>query len=191
MSAKTKYALSAALQELLNHTTLDHITVKDIVDRAHVSRQTFYYHFSDVYDLLEWSFHEAVEELCSVPAESWRDRLLIAVDYLRANRSFVMNVYHSLGLSQVARGLEQAIRPLVRDGLQNLPVGWKIAQIDEEFAVSFFTYGVVGSIIRWLDAGMPEELDRVINDIHNLIHIGKQDDLFLIREGEYNDQKTM
>ena len=69
MSAKTKYALSAALQELLNHMTLDHITVKDIVDRAHVSRQTFYYHFSDVYDLLEWSFHEAVEELCSVPAE--------------------------------------------------------------------------------------------------------------------------
>ena len=129
--------------------------------------------------------------LCSVPAESWRDRLLIAVDYLRANRSFVMNVYHSLGLSQVARGLEQAIRPLVRDGLQNLPVGWKIAQIDEEFAVSFFTYGVVGSIIRWLDAGMPEELDRVINDIHNLIHIGKHDDLFQIREGEHNDQKTV
>ena len=36
-----------------------------------------------------------------------------------------------------------------------------------------------------------EELDRVINDIHNLIHIGKHDDLFQIREGEHNDQKTV
>ena len=46
MSAKNEICPVGSLQELLNHMTLDHITVKDIVDRAHVSRQTFYYHFT-------------------------------------------------------------------------------------------------------------------------------------------------
>ena len=51
MANATKHALAGALLELLNTTTLDNITVKDIVERAQVSRQTFYYHFGDVYQL--------------------------------------------------------------------------------------------------------------------------------------------
>ena len=177
MAAGTKNALAAALRELLNHTTLDHITVKDIVEYAQVSRQTFYYHFDDIYALLDWTFQSAVEQLCNIPQESWRDRLLVAVDYLRANRSFVMNVYHSLGMEYVIRGLDHAARPLVRAGVRNLPTEWRIFQVDEEFAVSFFTYGVIGSIIKWLDDGMPDDLDQVINDIHNLIHFGEEEKL--------------
>ena len=53
MGNATKQALATALTELLNTTTLDNITVKDIVERADVSRQTFYYHFGDVYQLLD------------------------------------------------------------------------------------------------------------------------------------------
>ena len=86
MANATKHALAGALLELLNTTTLDNITVKDIVERAQVSRQTFYYHFGDVYQLLDWAFQRAIRELGEMPEENWRDRLLMAVEFLRANR---------------------------------------------------------------------------------------------------------
>ena len=115
MAAGTKYALAAALTSLLNTTTLDNITVKDIVERANVSRQTFYYHFKDVYDLLEWAFQDTVRRFCEFPADSWQDKLLYAAEVWRANRVLVMNVYHSLGGEYLGRGLERIIRPMTSE----------------------------------------------------------------------------
>ena len=52
MANTTKRALAAALKKRLTLTTLDKITIQQLVDDAEVSRKTFYYHFQDVYDLL-------------------------------------------------------------------------------------------------------------------------------------------
>ncbi|MCB6900532.1 TetR/AcrR family transcriptional regulator C-terminal domain-containing protein [bacterium 210917-DFI.7.65] len=173
MANATKHALAGALLELLNTTTLDNITVKDIVERAQVSRQTFYYHFGDVYQLLDWAFQRAIRELGEMPEENWRDRLLMAVEFLRANRALAMNVYHSLGMEHLARGLEAAVRDLLgaapKDAMKWLPADPE----DQEFLLSFFSYGVMGIIIRWLDDGMPEKLDHMINEIYALMHHGE------------------
>ena len=61
MSSSTKEALAAALKKMMAVKPIDKITVKDLVEICGVNRQTFYYHFDDVYDLLEWVF-EADEE---------------------------------------------------------------------------------------------------------------------------------
>lgn len=173
MANATKHALAGALLELLNTTTLDNITVKDIVERAQVSRQTFYYHFGDVYQLLDWTFQCAIRELGEMREENWRDRLLMAVEFLRANRALAMNVYHSLGMEHLARVLEAAVRDLLtaapEDAMKWLPTDPE----DQEFLLSFFSYGVMGIIIRWLDDGMPEKLDHMINEIYALTHHGE------------------
>ncbi len=154
MGNATKQALATALRDLLNTTTLDNITVKDIVDRADVSRQTFYYHFGDVYQLLDWAFQSSLKKLYERSEENWRDRILFAVEYLRTNRALTMNVYHSLGAGAF--------------GHIDLPL--QINEEDREFAISFFTYGVMGTILQWLDAGMSESLDRIVNDIYHLFN---------------------
>ncbi|MCR5207818.1 MAG: TetR family transcriptional regulator, partial [Eubacterium sp.] len=46
--------MGAALKELMNSKTFDRITVSDITDKCGVHRQTFYYHFQDRYELLDW-----------------------------------------------------------------------------------------------------------------------------------------
>ena len=55
MSQVTKRALAASLIKLLSQKPLDKVTVKDIIEDCGVNRQTFYYHFKDIYDLVEWS----------------------------------------------------------------------------------------------------------------------------------------
>ena len=58
MSQMTKRALEASLKELLHHKPLDKITVSDLTDHCGVNRMTFYYHFKDIYDLVEWCCEE-------------------------------------------------------------------------------------------------------------------------------------
>ena len=53
MANTTKRMLSLSLKKLLEKNTLDNITIQDITDDAEVSRKTFYYHFQDIYALLE------------------------------------------------------------------------------------------------------------------------------------------
>ena len=56
MSAFTKRAIKSTFLELLNQKTLDKITVKDIVETCGINRNTFYYYYADIYDLLEQLF---------------------------------------------------------------------------------------------------------------------------------------
>lgn len=66
-SDQTKYALAAALKELMAQKPIDRITIHDLTERCGIRRQTFYYHFEDVYDLLRWMFQaEAVALLTHI-----------------------------------------------------------------------------------------------------------------------------
>ena len=60
MSKITKIAMAQALKKLLILKDLDKITINDISNDCGINRQTFYYHFRDIYDLLEWIFSNEV-----------------------------------------------------------------------------------------------------------------------------------
>ena len=66
MSQITKRALASALKELLEHKPLNKITIADITEQCGVNRQTFYYHFQDIYALLEWIY-------TTTPSACWRE----------------------------------------------------------------------------------------------------------------------
>ena len=55
MSQTTKRALGASLKKLLLQKPLNKITISDIAEECGISRMTFYYHFKDIYDLVEWT----------------------------------------------------------------------------------------------------------------------------------------
>ena len=63
MSDITKRAISASLKKLLLTKSLNKITIQDITDDCGINRQTFYYHFADIYDLVEWTCIEDTEKV--------------------------------------------------------------------------------------------------------------------------------
>ena len=68
MSQMTKRALVASLKELMAEKPLDKITVTDLTEHCGVNRMTFYYHFKDIYDLVEWA---CVEEATRASLFKW------------------------------------------------------------------------------------------------------------------------
>ena len=98
MANTTKRMLSMSLKKLLSKTTLDNITIQDITDDAEVSRKTFYYHFQDIYDLLDWTLQEDARHLVAnkINLDNWEESIAALFVYMQENRMLVLNAFHSL-----------------------------------------------------------------------------------------------
>ena len=55
MINQTKHILEESLKKLMLEKPLDKITIRDLTEDCGISRMAFYYHFKDIYDLVEWS----------------------------------------------------------------------------------------------------------------------------------------
>ena len=92
-SNQTKRLLAQSLMDLMMTTPLEKISVNDIVDHAGVGRNTFYYHFEDKYDLVNWYFQSGVTQFLVERSAyaSWNALLEAVEDYLLENKVFYCN----------------------------------------------------------------------------------------------------
>ena len=54
----TKRALAKTLKELCQYRNFEKISINDLTNKCGLNRQTFYYHFQDKYDLLQWLYYD-------------------------------------------------------------------------------------------------------------------------------------
>ena len=103
MSQTTKRALEASLKNLLLKKPLDKITISDIAEDCGISRMTFYYHFKDIYDLVEWVCAEDAARALDgkKTCDTWEEGLLNIFDAVLENKPFILNVYRSANREQV------------------------------------------------------------------------------------------
>ena len=91
MPLDVKAAVADALLELIRRKDADKITVKDLVEVCGISRQTFYYHFKDIVDVVEWAAQQGVQRLVreSLNAATPQEALGVFVDFAwsRARRA--------------------------------------------------------------------------------------------------------
>ena len=176
MAKDTKQRLANSLKKLLSLRTLDHITVKEIVEDCGINRQTFYYNFQDVYDLLDWIFQQETAKLrISDPTVPWQESFIRTVEYLRDNEKVVLNAYRSIGRVQLERYLKEALIPVVRLQIQHKSEGLEIPQSDQEFFSVLFVAGFLGIVFNWLDNSMSISMPMTMELFVNLLE-GIQDD---------------
>ena len=103
MSQTTKRALEASLKKLLLQKPLNKITINDITEDCGISRMTFYYHFKDIYDLVEWAcVEDAARALEGKKTyNTWQEGFLNIFHAVLENKPFIMNVYHSVSRERI------------------------------------------------------------------------------------------
>ena len=115
MSQITKRALEQSLKNLLLKKPLTKITISDIAEDCGINRMTFYYHFKDIYDLVEWSCLEdarkALEEKKTY--ETWQQGFIQLFEAVRENKPFIMNVYRCVHREQVEKYLKPPVDNLL------------------------------------------------------------------------------
>ena len=160
MKNLTRQAMADSLRTLLRERPLSRISVRDITEGCHVNRQTFYYHFNDVYDLMEWVFEQDAN--CNLPAEidtsiaegGWKECVRTYFQYLVKNKVMVLNIYDSQNRAYMLHYFQKRLRGCIQGYCEIVSRDMSISWADMEFVVEFYLSIVIGLIDRWLDNGM-------------------------------------
>jgi AcrR family transcriptional regulator len=96
MHKKTKAELALSLKKLTETMPLEKITIGDIAADCGVNRQTFYYHFHDIYELVEWIFSESANAIAEKKSFGmWRQGLIELCLAVKQSRNFIRACYES------------------------------------------------------------------------------------------------
>ena len=167
MSQITKKALAQSLKNLLLKKPLNKITINDITDDCGINRMTFYYHFKDIYDLVEWA---CLQEGAKVIKENkthdtWQEGMLQIFYTVRENKPLIMNVYRCVDREQVERYLKPLIDNLLLKVVEEESVDMTVRQEDKEFIASVYSYAFVGLMLDWIKNDMKENPEQLISKL--------------------------
>ena len=164
MSQITKRALEASLKNLLAKRPLDKITVTDITEDCGINRMTFYYHFKDIYDLVEWAcLEDATRALAGKKtAETWQQGFLQIFEEVRKNKVFIMNVYRCVSREQVERYLTPLTDDLLMGVVNEFAAGMTVREEDKAFIARVYAYAFVGVMLDWIREGMKAEPEPIV-----------------------------
>lgn len=171
MSSITKLALADSLKKLMQHRPLDKITVKDLVEDCGVNRQTFYYHFRDIYDLLGWIFQtEAYDAITDCQNyDTWQKGFLKVLQYVKDNSGFCLNAFRSMGREQLEFFLNNVTFALISSVMEELSEGVRIREEDKKFIDRFFTFAITGMLTDWMRSGMKTPPEALVQELSTLM----------------------
>ena len=146
--------------------SFSHISVGDVTDECGLARQTFYYHFKDKYDLMNWiCYTETTRFLSSCKnLETWTDGLKDLCMYMKDNKVFYTNALHTQGQGSFPDYLHDYVTDIAVAMIEKKS-GRKFDEKKWGFSVEFFVTAFVGLIVKWADNGMEEDPEKYLDQI--------------------------
>lgn len=149
-SSITKQALANALKELMEERTLYKISIGDIVERCNLSRKSFYYHFKDKYDLVNWIYYTEFVSRLAKGSDIFGWSLLEDIcQFFYQNKKFYRNALKEKGQNSFYDYFGEVLSSIIETHFNDI---YKDDE-NKEFFVTFFTDAIRTSIARWLLEG--------------------------------------
>nr|WP_320024115.1 TetR/AcrR family transcriptional regulator C-terminal domain-containing protein [uncultured Acetobacterium sp.] len=176
----TKKAIAKGFKHILENKNFEKITIAEITAECGLNRQTFYYHFQDKYDLINWIvYQEAILVIRKdLTIENWDTKVLELLTTMKKDEHFYQTTLKDIDGTEFQNYLftvtkeifQEMIEHLASDRKMNQEVVRVMTQQKKIFTAEFLSHGVVGMIISWAQNGMtqsPEEITVSIKDIIN------------------------
>lgn len=171
MSQITKRALEESLKRMLLKKPVNKITISDITEDCGINRMTFYYHFKDIYDLIEWAcVEDAAKALDGKKTyDTWQQGFLQIFQAVLDNKPFIQNVYNSVSREQVETYLYTLTHNLLMGVIEEKAEGIEIRDTDKNFIADFYKFAFVGLLLDWIKNGMRKDPQQIVDQLSILI----------------------
>ena len=149
----TKRRLAQALKELMAEKPIKKITIQDIVERSHMTRQSFYYHFQDIYEVIELICqYELIDQIAYRQEESFSHWLEHLMALIEENRWFYRKMLQEMEWDRVANHLKPAVEAQIRRLVGNMLTESETRSRSggRELLVDFLTESVIQYIFRYV-----------------------------------------
>lgn len=177
-----EYTLAKALKKMMASQSLENINVKALTEACGVTRQTFYYHFHDIYDLLTWIYlHETIEGFEKV--KEWPEALKKIGRYCLSNKTFISQTYQSAGRDLLVEFLSNHLYTFHRNQIDTIDQQNQIEEATKKRIAQFYSAALNSVLLNWIRNGMSESLVDITTTLEH--HLG--DYLSFINKGEKHD----
>lgn len=167
----TKKALAAALKSLMQTQAFEKISVGEICEMCELSRKSFYYHFKDKYDLVNWIYYnEFVAVVSQKEYDIAWDLLQDLCGYLYENRSFYRKSFYLSEQNPFTDYFTSCIAMVLEDDICEIFA----SQENLDFYIGFYTDAFVVAIRKWIMDSEPMEPSRFCHSLKTcLVQISK------------------
>lgn len=163
MRQKTETMLCVAFMELLKKYPFSKITIQKLAGQCGVNRQTFYYHFDNIYDLMSKAFeYELVYESRIYEEVNWEYVMSGFLRWLKEHRAIIRNILANAELPY----LKRAIYPLVARSISDIGFSSENLQFAEkqreDFCINFLTIGITQYVLEWVESDFREPIEDIV-----------------------------
>lgn len=180
MADFTKKAIRSSFVKLLNEKPLKQISVRDIVDDCGINRNTFYYHYQDIPNLVESIIREDADRIIlENPKITTLEECLDAIiSFSLQNRKAVLHIYRSVNRDLFEQYQWRVCEYAVKTYLGSLPETETISPEDRDFLLTYAKCVTFGIIMYWLESGLEEDMQAFVHrmcqlklgDLQDMIH---------------------
>ena len=160
MSGFTKEIIAKTFTEILDEKPMSKVTVRDIVERCGVNRNTFYYHFRDIPDVVEFILKKKWDELQEAPQE--KNSILECMEEMaslaRDNRKLMLNAYKSVKRDTFLIYMNDVILYIITEYFKKNRNKFQLEENEIQILIRYYKCLFVGILIEWLDHGLAEDL---------------------------------
>ena len=150
MTEDMKVRIASTFMQMSQKKNIDKITVKDLVDNCGVSRQTFYYHFKDILEVMEWSVTQIIKkaEQSSIeeknPKKAIEEFIRVPMEY----RDILNRLLTSQNHTQVEKIFLEAVRSSICEMIRSKNLDTDVDFQDMQVILNFYSYGIMGVIFE-------------------------------------------
>lgn len=154
----TERAIMQAFLDLLSTKSMDKITVKDIIEKVGINRNTFYYHYEDIYDLIDAIFQQEVENVVSEIRDdsSFYDIYVRAAAILIEHKEAIMHLYDSKSREVIQKYLEKTTGFFIERFVRKAAEGYHLSEDGVKFITFYYSSATIAHTIAWIEKGMPD-----------------------------------
>ncbi len=174
MSINTKNAMKASLKKLVQKKPLSKITISDITTDCDISRMTFYYHFKDIYDLVEWCIlsDAAATSEGNVLRDTWENEFKTIFKIAKLNESFYMSLFHSMDRelleNYIFRYTSKISARIIEENTANIAV----SEENKARLAEYYSYALTGAVVCWANGNMQENPEHIVDYLSILLSGG-------------------
>ena len=168
MALKTEKSLIESFKKLLSKKPISKITIKELTDDCKMSRMTFYYHFTDIYDLARYVSVQDALKIEQLSGGDDKTHLISILKSFYESRESTFNIYTTLDGGKVLEYLTKSFEGIVSKLLYNVAIDKKVTIVNIEFLKDYILNAVVGCVKKWIDNKMVENPNELADKLYLL-----------------------
>lgn len=171
MKQKTESRLCEAFVELLRKYSFSKITIQMLTNYCKVNRQTFYYHYDNIYDLMASAFEQEISrDGFFDEGASWDECMYHSLCWMRKNRTIVKNLFNNVDVRYMRRAIYPVIARCMENTRNTAIQTYNLSEsMEEEIINRFVIMGVNQYILEWIESDFRDPEEDIIDNVRIIL----------------------